>query len=757
MVKNYKWMGSLLLVFALALSACSTVSAQVPSPTASNSGAQTQEPSLVAATATPFEAASSGAAGEGTVATAVSQTLTVTSAENGKTLTLQVGDRFALKLGEDPNWTVSVTDPAVVSRVVNIQTVRGVQGIYEAHQVGRTALTASNSATGASFHLDIVVQGLATSTLASGQAVGFNRLHMVTPLEGWALGGPANSAQNTNAFPQTQAIYHTENGGQVWQDVTPVHVTLNRFALAFFLNASQAWLVNSNILDNGDSEFTVYHTLDGGATWTRSETAQINNGYPIDVEFLADGKNGWLTVTSGPGAGSEPVSLYHSSDGGLTWQLISEPQYGQRPATPGSLPDGCIKSGILFNSPSGGWATGNCPGGPMFFFHSKDGGQTWQRVSLPVPQGYPANTFSDCQCFLTTPEFVTPQNGFVAISIFQPNQQKAFLYTTQDAGQTWKPYTLPVSQLPSAPDFASVQDGWLLDNQQTLYATHDGGASWQSVGKLPVETVLGGLNFISAQDGFLSDGEQLFNTQDGGVSWTATTATAVTEPGLVINPTPTGPTPTPQTGIPLPASAHTITFAANTVSDVFTTQLEAGKPIAYRIHVLPRQYLMVTTNGEAKFQVYDPQGRPVSQVLSASGPLTLRIDQNGSYRIVFAGQGKLTFSVYATPLANNSLLHGLVPASSQRIRFPQGGTSASLSVQMQRDKPQAYVLRARAGQTMLVDTQGDVTVVLFGPNGTLLSPASGKPGEWRFDLPENGDYDLVLLGQKTVIMKVQIP
>ena len=761
MVKKYQWMGSFLLVFALVLSGTMTASAQAPSPTTSNSGGQTQQPGPVAATATPIETNSPAVGGDGTLSAAESQASTITPVDDGKTLTLQVGDRFALKLGEEPNWTVSVADPSVVSRVVNILTIRGVQGIYEAHQVGRTTLTANNSATGASFHLDLVVQGQVTGTPSSGQVVGFNTLHMVTTLEGWSLGAPSTGAQNAGVFPQTSAIYHTEDGGQVWQNVTPLNVTLNRSALAYFLNASQAWLVNADILDNGDSEVTVYHTLDAGATWTRGETTQIKDGLPIGVEFLADGKNGWLTVTSGPGAGSEPVSLYRSTDGGLTWQLISVPRNGQRPATPGSLPVGCIKSGIVFDSPSNGWATGSCPGGPMFFFHSSDGGQTWQRVSLPVPQGYTTNLYSDCQCSLTAPQFVTPQDGFIALSIFQQDKQAAFLYATRDAGQTWKPSPLPVSQLPTAPDFASLKDGWLLDGQQNLYATHDGGSSWQSVGKLPVETVFGGLDFINAQDGFLSDGVQIFSTHDGGVNWTTMTATAVTEPGLVISPTPITPTPTPtpnpETVIPLPASEHKITFAVSTVSDVFTTRLRAGKPIAYRIHVIPQQFLMVIANGEVKFQVFDPQGRPVSQVISAPGPLTLQIDQNGSYLIAFEGHGKLTFSVYVTPLGNNSLIQGLLPASPQRINFPPGGTSASFSVQMQRDQPLAYVLRTRAGQTMAVNTHGDVTVALFSPNGKLLSPVSAQPGEWRFDLPQNGDYALVLLGQKTVTLKVRIP
>jgi hypothetical protein len=64
-------------------------------------------------------------------------------ADDGQTLTLNVGDRFLLSLGEGYDWNVTISDPAVVSRVINIQVVRGAQGVYEAHQAGTTELAAS--------------------------------------------------------------------------------------------------------------------------------------------------------------------------------------------------------------------------------------------------------------------------------------------------------------------------------------------------------------------------------------------------------------------------------------------------------------------------------------------------------------------------------------------------------------------------------------------------------------------------------------
>ena len=66
-------------------------------------------------------------------------------ADDGQTFTLNVGDRFLLSLGEGYDWNVTISNPTVVSRVVNIQVVRGAQGVYEAHQAGRIELAASGA------------------------------------------------------------------------------------------------------------------------------------------------------------------------------------------------------------------------------------------------------------------------------------------------------------------------------------------------------------------------------------------------------------------------------------------------------------------------------------------------------------------------------------------------------------------------------------------------------------------------------------
>jgi hypothetical protein len=66
----------------------------------------------------------------------------VTLADNNKVIELCRNELILLKLGEGYDWTVTIADQTIISRVVNITVVRGAQGLYEAHVIGRTSLEA---------------------------------------------------------------------------------------------------------------------------------------------------------------------------------------------------------------------------------------------------------------------------------------------------------------------------------------------------------------------------------------------------------------------------------------------------------------------------------------------------------------------------------------------------------------------------------------------------------------------------------------
>jgi hypothetical protein len=124
----------------------------------------------------------------------------ITRADDGKTVVLRVGDRFLVQLGDEFDWSVSVSDPSIVRRVPNVLVVRGAQGIFEAARAGETDLVATGvlhcapnqpcPALAAVFRVHIVVSAtLAHRAMVSGLARdgGDQRKFTVT---GSVLAGP---------------------------------------------------------------------------------------------------------------------------------------------------------------------------------------------------------------------------------------------------------------------------------------------------------------------------------------------------------------------------------------------------------------------------------------------------------------------------------------------------------------------------------------------------------------------------------------
>jgi len=69
--------------------------------------------------------------------------VTVTLADDGRTISLQTGQRALVSLGDDFDWTVQVEDASILSRVTGVTVVAGAQVFYQANRVGQTTLTAS--------------------------------------------------------------------------------------------------------------------------------------------------------------------------------------------------------------------------------------------------------------------------------------------------------------------------------------------------------------------------------------------------------------------------------------------------------------------------------------------------------------------------------------------------------------------------------------------------------------------------------------
>jgi len=72
----------------------------------------------------------------------IGNALSITMADNGKTMELKVGDTVLLNLGDGYDWNISITDESIISRVKNIMVIKGAQGVYQALKAGTTDLVA---------------------------------------------------------------------------------------------------------------------------------------------------------------------------------------------------------------------------------------------------------------------------------------------------------------------------------------------------------------------------------------------------------------------------------------------------------------------------------------------------------------------------------------------------------------------------------------------------------------------------------------
>ncbi len=363
---------------------------------------------------------------------------------------------------------------------------------------------------------------------------------MVTPDVGWALAWSGNPGAST---PVSLEPVRTTDGGRTWRVLTPpaagpLLASQNAGAVLFALDSDHAWLAVTRSDAGRPPATTVFSTADGGGSWVASRPFR-SLGQATDLAFV-DASHGWLLADLGAAMGSDAVAVFRTSDGGRRWSPVAHtPPLGRPGGGSGGLPLGCDKTGMSFATASTGWVTGHCNGGGPYLFATHDAGLHWtsSAATLPLPasscgQGcgvWPVASLGDAQILLLSGS---------------PNWA---LLATRNAGGTWRVSGLPASQVaPSSPtaldvSFPDAEHGFLLGRATPhglggLLETSDGGATWRRVRtNLPDLSRLeqfGALDFVTPTVGFAWErgtdatgptAPPLFETRDGGRTWTAIT------------------------------------------------------------------------------------------------------------------------------------------------------------------------------------------------------------------------------------------
>jgi photosystem II stability/assembly factor-like uncharacterized protein len=267
----------------------------------------------------------------------------------------------------------------------------------------------------------------------------------------------------------------------------------------------------------GTGKGRLFRTDDGGQSW---RLAWQHSGTFIRSLGFIDAKHGFLgNLGVGLGSVSDPVPLYRTADGGLTWQPV---QFGD-----GSVAGICsidiVKGSVIFEGNVRERIVIDAAGranGPAQMLRSEDGGETWTVIDL-----------SDRAGMILDVKFIDPNTGFVfAGTSSDLSTSSALILKTSDGGRTWhEVYRSRRNQeiiwkasFPSARvAYATLQSDDDSNAQQRLVKSVDGGNHWK---EMPLvqnkEAREFGIGFLDDNRGWVGTAIGGFETRNGGKDWT---------------------------------------------------------------------------------------------------------------------------------------------------------------------------------------------------------------------------------------------
>ena len=256
--------------------------------------------------------------------------------------------------------------------------------------------------------------------------------------------------QNGWICGQDGLILYTRDGGETWQKQES-GISFPIFAL-WFVSSTHGWAVSERA--------TYLRTTNGGESWESGyieaslegvdEDATLALVDPVlyDIHFL-DEQNGWMAGEFG--------KIYHSTDGGVSWQEQQGTLLGQAGIDDAlNLP---AWFGIRFLNANEGMAVGL----EGKLARTTDGGNTWNFIAEEVSK--------------------SSTDPFYALSLRDGSR-----WITGGAGRAlhsqdgeWESVQLrmPIVTWLRAVNFFDDDNGWIVGGYGTIIRTTDGGKTWQ--------------------------------------------------------------------------------------------------------------------------------------------------------------------------------------------------------------------------------------------------------------------------------------
>lgn len=365
----------------------------------------------------------------------------------------------------------------------------------------------------------------ANTPLSAGESLQITSIKMIDPQHGWG-------------FDSDGHILRTQNGGRVWQDVTPPRG--NYYPAGFFaLNAETAW-ATFQLYEPGLVPATAYvwRTDDSGKTWISSQPFHLDLDpfgnpypaaiyYPVAMQFV-NNQTGWLLADVAYGMNSARPLFFQTTDGGATWTTIND-----RIGFPGT----CVEVGFAFIDAQTGWAGGNCfaqgvisnsikyfllPSGWMVS-KTIDGGHSYEpNTAMPMPAEFQGTDLLEKEGNCGERRIMSIAANAIGIewgcSIFTSMRPDyTYFALSTDGGQTWNSWKSSGNEF-----FLDARQGWRLLSPGQLQQSRNGGLNWTTIKTVAWENAQ--FDFVTDQIGWgvvtAENTTAFIQTTDGGITWT---------------------------------------------------------------------------------------------------------------------------------------------------------------------------------------------------------------------------------------------
>ena len=379
------------------------------------------------------------------------------------------------------------------------------------------------------------------------------QINMKSPTTGW---GEAMSTAD-GSLPH-RVIVRTIDGGRSWNE-SQLPGSYTSFITSFFLDETTAWVIPGSSQDTSGTP--LLRTLDGGKSWQKF----MIPGETSEITFV-DKQNGWATdvLQKGQTAMDQELAIFHTKDGGKSWQFMSKAQTGATNTTPGPFPTGEVGQATFLNARTGWFVRGsiliaNHGSAYKALYITQDSGKSWQVQQLPqVDEIMPAPTSDSGDKVIVTisqPRFFDAQHGNLFVYVNDQGKIHIYFYNTGDGGQTWQltgdKFSKVVNNNAMGPTGVILIDAthFLLIEKNEIDIYELTGGQWQEKYKMTTGNEFNNfsdVNFINEHVGwFVAEKATIVNkktndqtftsliyfTNNGGKSWQEIQQSSYVEPG----------------------------------------------------------------------------------------------------------------------------------------------------------------------------------------------------------------------------------